>query len=99
MVLFAKILYDCGQSLNPVIDCGQAEGGFFQGLGHYLREKVVENAESGELMTDGTWEYKIPSSQDVPLDFQVEFFQTFWNASGTIFCPRPIFLPIRQAKA
>merc|ERR1719487_3132603 len=73
-VNFSKIMYECGQSLNPTIDCGQAEGGFTQGIGFCLREKIVENQETGELLTDGTWEYKIPCSQDVPLDFQVEFF-------------------------
>ena len=37
-----------------------------QGVGFFLREKVEVNDTTGELQTDGTWEYKIPSAQDVP---------------------------------
>lgn len=84
---YTRIVYDCGQSLNPTIDLGQCEGGFMQGVGFCLREKVVENGDTGELLTDGTWEYKIPCSQDVPLDFQVEFF------------PKPYMKGIASSKA
>lgn len=73
-ILYTKLLCDHGQSLNPTIDCGQAEGGFMQGVGFFLREKEIHNEETGELLTDGTWEYKIPCSQDVPLKLDVEFF-------------------------
>merc|ERR1719456_551106 len=104
-ILSSKILYDCGQSLNPMIDCGQAEGGFMQGVGFFLREKV-ELGELGELKTDGTWEYKIPSSQDVPLDFQVEFFPrkfeqgvNFSKGSGEppLVLAASVFFAVRQA--
>ena len=71
---FSKIIYDCGQSLNTIVDAGQCEGAFIMGVGMVLRERVIENLESGVPLTDGTWEYRIPCSQDVPLDFQVEFF-------------------------
>merc|ERR1719230_2499490 len=105
-ILSSKILYDSGQSLNPMIDCGQAEGGFMQGVGFFLREKVEVNGTTGELQTDGTWEYKIPSSQDVPLDFQVEFFPrkfeqgvNFSKGSGEppLVLAASVFFAVRQA--
>jgi len=73
-VLSSSMLYDCGKSLNPLIDCGQAEGGFVMGLGYFLRERLLVDKDTGKMETDGTWEYKIPSFQDVPLSFDVEFF-------------------------
>ena len=39
-VLRADILLDCGESLNPAVDIGQAEGGFIMGLGGILTEEV-----------------------------------------------------------
>jgi len=73
-ILSSSLLYDCGKSLNPVIDCGQAEGGFVMGLGYFLRERLLVDEETGKIETDGTWEYKVPCFQDVPLRFDVEFF-------------------------
>merc|ERR1719498_1091680 len=70
----SKLCYDCGKSLNPTIDAGQCEGAFMQGLGFFLMEEIIEDAKTGELLSDGTWEYKIPCAQDVPLQFDVEFF-------------------------
>ncbi len=40
-MLSSEIMYDCGQSLSPLVDIGQIEGGFIQGLGYYLTEEVV----------------------------------------------------------
>lgn len=71
--LASKLCYDCGKSLNPTIDAGQAEGAFVQGLGFFLTEDLIEDANTGEVLSDGTWEYKIPCAQDVPLQFDVEF--------------------------
>lgn len=74
VILSTSMLYDCGKSLNPTIDLGQCEGGFVMGLGFFLRERLIQDSITGKLATDGTWEYKIPCFQDVPLKFDVEFF-------------------------
>merc|ERR1712070_150481 len=73
-ILSSSILYDCGKSLNPTIDLGQCEGAFMMGVGFFLRERLIQDSITGKLATDGTWEYKIPCFQDVPLRFDVEFF-------------------------
>lgn len=39
-VLRSDILLDCGDSLNPAVDIGQAEGGYVMGLGNFLTEEV-----------------------------------------------------------
>jgi xanthine dehydrogenase molybdopterin-binding subunit B len=69
------IVYDCGTSLNPAIDLGQSEGGFVMGLGFYLREQCLIDSSTGELLSDGTWNYKPPCALDVPLQLNVEFLQ------------------------
>lgn len=81
-ILSSSLLYDCGKSLNPTIDLGQCEGAFMMGVGYYLREKVVCDSATGVMHSDGTWEYKIPCYQDVPLKFDVEFFPRAFNEGG-----------------
>jgi len=81
-ILSSSMLYDCGKSLNPLIDCGQAEGAFLMGVGFYLRENLLQNTETGQVISDGTWEYKIPCAQDVPLEFNVEFFPRAFSEAG-----------------
>ena len=43
-VLRTDLLYDCGQSLNPQIDIGQAEGGFVMGQGFFLQVCLLRDA-------------------------------------------------------
>jgi len=49
--------------MNPSIDIGQVEGAFVMGLGFWLTEKMVIDSETGRMLTDGTWEYKPPTSK------------------------------------
>lgn len=74
VIISTSILYDCGKSLNPTIDLGQCEGAFMMGVGFFLRERLIVDQSTGKMHTDGTWEYKIPCFQDVPIKFDVEFF-------------------------
>lgn len=52
------------------VDIGQIEGAFVQGLGYYLTEEVEFDPE-GRLLTNGTWHYKPPGVNDIPLHFHV----------------------------
>ena len=74
IILRSDMVYDCGTSLNPAVDIGQAEGGFVQGLGFYMTEDLLQN-EQGGIASDGTWEYKPPLMADIPLQFNVEFMR------------------------
>mmetsp|Transcript_94727 Transcript_94727/g.277064 ORF Transcript_94727/g.277064 Transcript_94727/m.277064 type:complete len:1344 (+) Transcript_94727:54-4085(+) len=107
-ILSADLLYDCGKSLNPLIDCGQAEGAFLMGVGFFLRENFLQSQETGKVISDGTWEYKIPCVQDVPLEFNVEFFPRPFDkgvasskASGEppLVLATSVFCALRQAVA
>ncbi|GMI40745.1 hypothetical protein TeGR_g8829, partial [Tetraparma gracilis] len=70
IVRSADISYDCGKQLNADVDVGQIEGAFIMGLGYFLTEKV-QYGTNGELLTNGTWEYKPPMALDIPVDFNV----------------------------
>ena len=70
-VIRVDLVYDAAKSLNPAIDIGQAEGAFMQGLGFVLQEQVLYDKWNGELISNGTWEYKPPLAVNVPRQFSV----------------------------
>eukprot|EP00462_Mataza_sp_D1_P006273 CAMPEP_0175123580 /NCGR_PEP_ID=MMETSP0087-20121206/2322_1 /TAXON_ID=136419 /ORGANISM="Unknown Unknown, Strain D1" /LENGTH=1330 /DNA_ID=CAMNT_0016405287 /DNA_START=389 /DNA_END=4381 /DNA_ORIENTATION=- len=83
-VLKTDIVYDCGNSLNPLLDIGQAEGAFIQGLGLLTCEEVVFD-DQGRLRSEGTWEYKPPFHLDIPQSFNITFLDKNPNmAPGNI---------------
>ncbi len=59
------IVHDFGNSLNPVIDKGQIEGGVLQGLGWSTMEEIVFNSE-GRLLSDTLSTYKVPDIYSAP---------------------------------
>ncbi|KAI9116831.1 hypothetical protein K1719_012197 [Acacia pycnantha] len=70
-IIQTDIMYDCGKSLNPAVDLGQIEGAFVQGLGFFMLEEYETNDE-GLVLADGTWNYKIPTLDTIPKQFNVE---------------------------
>ncbi len=68
------ILEDVGESLSPLIDLGQVEGGFIQGVGWLTTEELVWSA-AGALQTKGASTYKLPSLAECPPEFRVDFLQ------------------------
>ncbi|CAF2034749.1 unnamed protein product, partial [Brassica napus] len=75
------IKLDLGYSLNPAIDIGQIEGAFVQGLGWVALEEVKWGDAShkwikpGNLLTCGPGNYKIPSINDIPFNFNVSLLK------------------------
>lgn len=70
-ILKSNIVQDCGKSLNPLLDIGQAEGGFLYGVGYYMTEEMIYT-EKGELISNNVSSYKIPGPGDIPLDWDIE---------------------------
>jgi xanthine dehydrogenase large subunit len=65
------ILHDVGDSLSPMIDRGQVEGGFIQGVGWLTTEELIWSP-SGALATAGASTYKLPTLGECPDVFRVE---------------------------
>jgi xanthine dehydrogenase/oxidase len=83
-IIRSDILYDCGESMNPEIDVGQIEGAFVMGLGYWLSEHFVRFPKTGQLLTRNTWEYKPPSSYDIPIDFRISLLKNAPNPLGIL---------------
>ncbi len=69
-VLRVDILHDVGDSLSPLVDRGQIEGGFIQGVGWLTSEELVWTRD-GALATNGASTYKIPTLGECPPIFHV----------------------------
>ncbi|WP_426936592.1 xanthine dehydrogenase molybdopterin binding subunit [Brevibacterium sp. LE-L] len=69
------IVHDVGDSLSPLIDLGQIEGGFVQGAGWLtledLRWDESDRPSRGRLATQAASTYKIPSFSEAPEVFNV----------------------------
>lgn len=66
---------DVGRSINYAVDLGQVEGAFVQGVGLFTIEDVLHWSANAGLATKGPGAYKIPTSVDIPLEFNVEFLK------------------------
>ncbi|MEP7021258.1 MAG: xanthine dehydrogenase molybdopterin binding subunit, partial [Pseudonocardiales bacterium] len=73
------IVHDVGDSLSPLVDIGQIEGGFVQGAGWLtledLRWDESDGPTRGRLSTQAASTYKLPSLSEMPLDFRVTLLE------------------------
>jgi xanthine dehydrogenase large subunit len=64
------IVHDVGDSLSPLVDLGQIEGGFVQGAGWLtledLRWDTSDGPHRGRLATQAASTYKLPSIGELP---------------------------------
>ncbi len=86
------VLHDVGQSLNPAIDLGQIEGAFVQGAGWLTSEELWWD-ERGKLQTHAPSTYKIPTSGDVPEQFNVTIWEPGSNPEPTIYRSKAVGEP------
>ncbi len=64
------ILHDVGDSLSPLVDLGQVEGGFMQGVG-WLTQEELWWAPDGRLGTVNASTYKLPTVGELPEELHV----------------------------
>jgi xanthine dehydrogenase large subunit len=73
------IVHDVGDSLSPLVDLGQVEGGFVQGAGWLtledLRWDTGDGPSRGRLATQTASTYKLPSFSEMPEVFHVELLE------------------------
>ncbi|MBK7579644.1 MAG: xanthine dehydrogenase molybdopterin binding subunit [Myxococcales bacterium] len=68
------ILHDVGDSLSPLLDIGQVEGGYIQGLGWLTLEELVWTGD-GRLATPNASTYKLPGLGECPPVFEVKLLE------------------------
>jgi xanthine dehydrogenase large subunit len=77
--LRVDIVHDVGDSLSPLVDLGQIEGGFVQGAGWLtledLRWDTSDGKGRGRLTTQAASTYKIPSFSEMPTVFNVALLE------------------------
>jgi xanthine dehydrogenase large subunit len=73
------IVHDVGDSLSPLVDLGQVEGGFVQGAGWLtledLRWDTSDGPGRGRLLTRAASTYKLPSLSEMPDVMNVAFLE------------------------
>ncbi|KAB8216508.1 Molybdopterin-binding domain of aldehyde dehydrogenase-domain-containing protein [Aspergillus novoparasiticus] len=107
--LRADIKMDVGRTINPSIDYGQIEGAFIQGQGLFTTEESLWHRASGQVVTKGPGNYKIPGFRDIPQVFNVsllkdvewENLRTIQRSRGVgeppLFMGSAVFFAIRDA--
>ena len=73
------ILQDVGDSLSPLVDLGQVEGGYVQGAGWLTLEELrwdeSDGPNRGRLSTQAASTYKLPSFSEMPEVFNVALME------------------------
>jgi xanthine dehydrogenase large subunit len=73
------IVHDVGDSLSPLVDLGQVEGGFVQGMGWLtledLRWDESDGPGRGRLTTQSASTYKLPSFSELPGELNVALLE------------------------
>jgi xanthine dehydrogenase large subunit len=90
------IVHDVGDSLSPLIDVGQIEGGFVQGAGwltlEELRWDTTDGRHRGRLNTQSASTYKLPSFSEMPEEFNVHLFERA-TESGVVYGSKAVGEP------
>jgi len=75
-----NVVHDYGESLNPIIDKGQTEGGIVQGIGWLTVEELLQNKE-GKLISNSLSTYKVPDIYFTP-KIKIHFLEGSKNNYG-----------------
>ncbi|UMG91460.1 xanthine dehydrogenase accessory protein XdhC [Nocardioides sp. TF02-7] len=82
------IVHDVGDSLSPLVDLGQVEGGFVQGVGWLtledLRWDASDGPARGRLATQAASTYKLPSISEMPADLRVSLLERATEEGGRL---------------
>jgi xanthine dehydrogenase large subunit len=94
--LRVDIVHDVGDSLSPLIDLGQIEGGFVQGAGWLTLEDLRwDNGDGpgrGRLLTQAASTYKLPSFSEMPETFNVTLLRNA-TEDGAIYGSKAVGEP------
>jgi len=75
-VIRSDLIEDAGRSMNPLLDAGQIEGGFVQGLGWLTSEDIEYDVATGAMLTD-QHTYAAPHHREMPLELNTTIAKGF----------------------
>ena len=75
-ILKVVFAHDIGKVINPSAAEGQVEGGFQQGMGYALMEKIQFDGETGACLTADFLDYKIPTAVEMPSVIESIFIES-----------------------
>ncbi len=94
--LRVDIVHDVGDSLSPLVDLGQIEGGFVQGAGWLtledLRWDTSDGPGRGRFLTQAASTYKLPSFSEMPETFNVTLLRDATEA-GAVYGSKAVGEP------
>jgi xanthine dehydrogenase large subunit len=94
--LRVDIVHDVGDSLSPLIDLGQIEGGFVQGAGWLTLEDArwdtSDGPDRGRFLTQAASTYKLPSLSEMPEEFNVTLLRDATEA-GAVYGSKAVGEP------
>jgi xanthine dehydrogenase large subunit len=94
--LRVDIVHDVGDSLSPLIDLGQIEGGFVQGAGWLTLEDArwdtSDGPDRGRFLTQTASTYKLPSFSEMPEAFNVTLLRDATEA-GAVYGSKAVGEP------
>ena len=76
-----KVVHDFGESLDKIVDRGQAEGAIAQGIGWLTCEEIM-HSEKGVLLSNSLSTYKVPDIYAAPKEIDVHFLENSTNHAG-----------------
>jgi aerobic carbon-monoxide dehydrogenase large subunit len=83
VILRYVVVDDFGTVINPLLLAGQVHGGIAQGIGQAMLERVVYDAENGQLVTGTLTDYALPRAEDLPaLEFRYNIVPCRTNPLG-----------------
>ena len=90
------IVHDVGDSLSPLVDLGQIEGGFVQGAGWLTLEDLRWDESHGEsrgrLLTASASTYKLPAWSEMPEELHVRMLERA-HEDGVIYGSKAVGEP------
>ena len=90
------IVHDVGDSLSPLVDLGQIEGGYVQGAGWLtledLRWDESDGEQRGRLLTQSASTYKLPSFSEMPEELHVTLLERA-HEEGAIYGSKAVGEP------
>ena len=76
------ICHDGGESIDPLIDRGQIEGGLLQGIGWMTMEDLRYHPETEALLTDSLATYKVPDIHSLPPELSIDMLECTSDNAG-----------------